>query len=96
MIRAKIVHDRLLLIYFLQSIDQIDFKNKLSRTRKDICFVYFSSILDLSEFLTFLADFVDRSLGIGYAGGTAILICLLLAHIPHFIFYDTKSIAKID
>ena len=58
--------------------------------------LYWTTIIATTTVGKTLADFVDRSLGIGYAGGTAILICLLLAHIPHFIFYDTKSIAKID
>ena len=46
--------------------------------------LYWTTIIATTTVGKTLADFVDRSLGIGYAGGTAILICLLLAHIPHF------------
>ena len=42
-------------------------------------FLYWTTIIATTTVGTTLADFVDRSLGIGYAGGTAILICLLLA-----------------
>ena len=42
-------------------------------------FLYWTTIIATTTVGTTLADFMDRSLGIGYAGGTAILICLLLA-----------------
>jgi uncharacterized membrane-anchored protein len=50
-------------------------------------FLYWTTIIATTTVGTTLADFVDRSLGIGYAGGTAILIVLLLASL--FIWYRT-------
>ena len=41
--------------------------------------VYWTTIIATTTVGTTLADFADRSLGIGYAGGTAILITLLAA-----------------
>ena len=49
--------------------------------------VYWTTIIATTTVGTTLADFVDRSLGIGYTGGTAILIVLLLASL--FIWYRT-------
>ncbi len=49
--------------------------------------LYWTTIIATTTVGTTLADFVDRSLGIGYAGGTAILIVLLLASL--FIWYRT-------
>ena len=40
---------------------------------------YWTTIIATTTVGTTLADFVDRSLGIGYAGGTAILFTLLMA-----------------
>ena len=40
--------------------------------------VYWSTIIATTTVGTTLADFADRSLGIGYAGGTALLLTLLL------------------
>ncbi|MFN7953214.1 MAG: hypothetical protein U0610_15940 [bacterium] len=42
-------------------------------------FVYWLTIVATTTVGTTLADFVDRSLGIGYAGGTTLLILLLAA-----------------
>ncbi len=50
-------------------------------------FLYWTTIIATTTVGTTLADFVDRSLGIGYAGGTAILIVLLLASL--FTWYRT-------
>ena len=50
-------------------------------------FLYWTTIIATTTVGTTLADFVDRSLGIGYAGGTAILVVLLLASL--FIWYRT-------
>ena len=50
-------------------------------------FLYWTTIIATTTVGTTSADFVDRSLGIGYAGGTAILIVLLLASL--FIWYRT-------
>lgn len=40
--------------------------------------LYWATIIATTTVGTTLADFVDRSLGIGYAGGTSILLALLL------------------
>ena len=42
-------------------------------------FLYWSVIVATTTAGTTLADLLDRSLGIGYAGGSTILFCLLLA-----------------
>src|SRR5476649_1831597 len=48
-------------------------------------FLYWLTIIATTTVGTTLADFADRSLGIGYAGGTAILFTLLMASL--FIWY---------
>src|SRR4051812_8514734 len=40
--------------------------------------LYWTTIIATTTVGTTLADFVDRSLGIGYAGGTALLVIFLL------------------
>ena len=42
-------------------------------------FLYWFTIIATTTVGTTLADFADRSLGIGYAGGSALLLCLLVA-----------------
>ena len=42
-------------------------------------YVYWTTIIATTTVGTTLADFADRSLGIGYAGGTALLFTLLIA-----------------
>lgn len=42
-------------------------------------FVYWTTIIATTTVGTTIADFVDRSLGIGYAGGATILVALLVA-----------------
>jgi len=42
-------------------------------------FWYWSTIVATTTVGTTLADFADRSLGIGYAGGTTLLFALLMA-----------------
>jgi uncharacterized membrane-anchored protein len=42
-------------------------------------FVYWATIVATTTVGTTLADFADRSLGVGYAGGSTILLTLLLA-----------------
>ena len=42
-------------------------------------FIYWLTIIATTTVGTTLADFADRSLGIGYAGGSAILLSLLIA-----------------
>jgi uncharacterized membrane-anchored protein len=46
--------------------------------RKFHPFIYWATIIATTTVGTTLADFADRSLGIGYAGGTALLLTLLL------------------
>ena len=41
-------------------------------------FLYWATIIASTTVGTTLADFADRSLGVGYAGGTALLLALLL------------------
>jgi uncharacterized membrane-anchored protein len=41
--------------------------------------LYWATIVASTTFGTALADFADRSLGIGYTGGSLVLLCLLLA-----------------
>lgn len=42
-------------------------------------FLYWTTIIATTTLGTTLADFADRSLGIGYTGGTALLLSLLIA-----------------
>lgn len=49
------------------------------RTRRFHPALYWSAIIATTTLGTTLADFADRSLGVGYAGGVAILSALLLA-----------------
>ena len=42
-------------------------------------FLFWATIIASTTFGTALADFADRSLGIGYAGGSLLLLCCLLA-----------------
>ncbi len=41
--------------------------------------LYWATIVSSTTFGTTLADFADRSLGIGYTGGSILLLCCLLA-----------------
>ena len=41
-------------------------------------FLYWTTIIATTTVGTTLADFADRSLGIGYAGGSSLLFCLLV------------------
>ena len=56
--------------------------------------IYWVTIVATTTVGTTLADFADRSLGIGYAGGTAILLTLLLASL--FIWYRTLGSVAVD
>ncbi|MCB1967693.1 MAG: hypothetical protein KDI64_17110, partial [Candidatus Accumulibacter sp.] len=49
------------------------------RARRFHPLVYWTTIIATTTVGTTLADFVDRSLGIGYAGGSSLLIVLLVA-----------------
>jgi uncharacterized membrane-anchored protein len=60
-------------------------------------FLYWTTIIATTTVGTTLADFADRSLGIGYAGGSSLLITLLLASL--FIWHrslGSVSVASIS
>jgi uncharacterized membrane-anchored protein len=60
-------------------------------------FLYWATIISSTTVGTTLADFATRSLGIGYAGGSTLLLALLLA--CFFTWYrvaGTVSVASID
>ena len=57
-------------------------------------FVYWITIVATTTVGTTLADFADRSLGIGYTGGTVLLLTLLLASL--FIWHRIMGSIAID
>jgi uncharacterized membrane-anchored protein len=57
-------------------------------------FLYWATIIASTTVGTTLADFADRSLGIGYAGGTTILLALLLLSL--FTWYRSLGSIAID
>ncbi|MGA8864355.1 MAG: hypothetical protein WB444_11160 [Gallionella sp.] len=56
--------------------------------------VYWTTIIATTTVGTTLADFADRSLGIGYAGGTTILFTLLMVSL--LIWYRTLGSVAVD
>ena len=56
--------------------------------------LYWTTIIATTTVGTTLADFADRSLGVGYAGGTAILAVLLMASL--FIWYRSLGSVAVD
>ena len=56
--------------------------------------LYWITIITTTTVGTTLADFMDRSLGIGYAGGTTILFVLLMASL--FIWHRTLGSVNVD
>jgi uncharacterized membrane-anchored protein len=56
--------------------------------------IYWATIIATTTVGTTLADFADRSLGIGYAGGTTILFVLLGASL--YIWYRTLGTVAVD
>jgi uncharacterized membrane-anchored protein len=56
--------------------------------------LYWTTIIATTTVGTTLADFADRSLGIGYAGGTAILFTLLIGSL--FIWHHTMGSVSSD
>jgi uncharacterized membrane-anchored protein len=56
--------------------------------------VYWTTIIATTTVGTTLADFADRSLGIGYAGGTAILFTLLMVSL--LLWYRTLGSVAVD
>jgi uncharacterized membrane-anchored protein len=56
--------------------------------------IYWTTIIATTTVGTTLADFADRSLGIGYAGGTTILFALLMTSL--FTWYRTLGSVAVD
>jgi uncharacterized membrane-anchored protein len=56
--------------------------------------IYWTTIIATTTVGTTMADFADRSLGIGYAGGTAILIALLASSL--FIWHRAMGSVAVD
>ncbi|MDD5274542.1 MAG: hypothetical protein PHR16_00475 [Methylovulum sp.] len=56
--------------------------------------IYWTTIIATTTVGTTLADFADRSLGIGYAGGTTLLFTLLMASL--FLWYRTLGSVAVD
>ena len=65
-------------------------------------FLYWTTIIATTTVGTTLADFADRSLGIGYAGGASLLFCLLMASLAIWyrslgsVSFDTVSSPKAE
>ena len=57
-------------------------------------FLYWTTIVATTTVGTTLADYTTRSLGVGYAGGTTILLALLLASL--FLWYRTLGTIAVD
>jgi uncharacterized membrane-anchored protein len=57
-------------------------------------FLYWTTIIATTTVGTTLADFADRSLGVGYAGGTALLLTMLLTSL--FVWYRTQGSISIS
>lgn len=57
-------------------------------------FVYWTTIVATTTVGTTLADFATRSLGIGYAGGSALLFVLLMSSL--FIWFRTLGSVAVD
>lgn len=64
------------------------------RTKGFHPFFYWTTIIATTTMGTTLADFADRSLGIGYAGGTSLLFALLMTSL--FIWYRTLGTVAVD
>ena len=57
-------------------------------------FLYWLTIIATTTVGTTLADYVTRSIGIGYAGGSALLLSLLLASL--FVWHRTLGSVSVD
>jgi uncharacterized membrane-anchored protein len=64
------------------------------KARKFHPVIYWITIIATTTVGTTLADFADRSLGIGYMGGTAILFTALMASL--FVWYRTLGTVAVD
>ena len=56
--------------------------------------LYWTTIIATTTVGTTLADFADRSLGIGYAGGSSVLFILLISSL--FVWYRTLGSVAVD
>ena len=57
-------------------------------------FLYWTTIIATTTVGTTMADFADRSLGIGYAGGTTVLLSLVMASLA--IWYRTMGSISVE
>ncbi len=57
-------------------------------------FLYWTTIIATTTVGTTMADFADRSLGIGYAGGSSLLFCLLLTSLA--VWYRTLGTVSVS
>lgn len=57
-------------------------------------FLYWATIIATTTVGTTLADFADRSLGIGYTGGSSVLLALLLVSL--FVWYRTLGSVSVS
>jgi uncharacterized membrane-anchored protein len=57
-------------------------------------FLYWTTIIATTTVGTTLADFADRSLGIGYAGGSSLLFILLMASLA--VWYRTLGTVSVE
>jgi uncharacterized membrane-anchored protein len=64
------------------------------RAKKFHPFLYWATIIATTTVGTTLADFATRSLGIGYTGGSLILLALLLASL--FVWHRTMGSVAVD
>jgi uncharacterized membrane-anchored protein len=64
------------------------------RAKGFLPFLYWATIIATTTVGTTLADFADRSLGIGYAGGSSVLFALLMASLA--IWYRSLGTISVD
>ena len=62
--------------------------------RKFHAWLYWATIIATTTVGTTLADFADRSLGIGYAGGSTLLLALLAASL--FVWYRSMGTVAVE
>jgi uncharacterized membrane-anchored protein len=64
------------------------------RTERFHPYVYWTTIVATTTVGTTLADFADRSLGLGYSGGSTLLLALLLGSL--FLWHRTLGTVAVD
>ena len=64
------------------------------RAKQFHAFLYWTTIIATTTVGTTLADFADRSLGIGYAGGTVLLLTVLMTSLA--IWYRTMGSVSVE